>query len=466
MSLPPVCSSEENPDERAGLFDLDNDDLIAEIIDGHSYLLDQQDDMEQMAPYNAAIPQSANRAPVIYSGPPAAKPVAHSPSAQHGQNADSPLPLTSIRQPESPHVKSSSDYHPSSGHHKRPRQDAPSGQDVQKTSRHQPRQRYQSHRTSDALYDPGLSHQGFREASHKHNDGLSQKLSDLSLYDCQQTVNESYRRHRSSFVENYQPSRHAEPSGDPSSRRRGLSQHADFTDVPSDSRNTHQPEVTTATDFDSYIDHSSSSEWEDEADEHEYEEVTVDRTKTTFNGNEAQISTNQDLKYTSLILAESSAKMMYLCGRKMYEVMWTSQTSQRLRRSAMHTTRCASGSAANSLGRLAMDTCKGSLGGVKHYVSRRWPVFKAVRRPPRDMVRLCMARALRMSRTKLAGRALPTLGLLNAEIESDIEDNYDFCDDVEGVQPSNASLSSPDNHGDEALGLAGFHEDDMDEDEL
>lgn len=386
MSLPPVRLSEADPGEEVDLLNLDSEYLVDEIMDRHSHLLDQQDDIEPLASFygNTPMLQPSHRAPVTHTGPPAAKPVAHPPSAQSGQNADSFSPPTLTRPRASSHVKSS--------------------------FAHQPTRR---------------------------------------------------RSHRLSFVETYQQGRPTEQAESLPSRRRG--QYAGFADEPS---KAHQPEFAVVDDFDPYVNQSSSYEWEDVDDEHDYEEVTVNQNKTASNGNEPGISTNQDLKYTSLVLAESSAKMVYLCGRKMYEVMWTSQTSQRLRRSAMQTTRTATGSAANSVGRFVVDTCKGSLGGVKHYVSRKCPVLKAVRHSPRDIVRLSVARALQSSRMKLAGRALPMLGLTGAEPESDIEDNYDFCDDIDEPQPRNDNVSSPDDHDEEGFGLPGFYEDDMYGDEL
>ncbi|KAJ4409197.1 hypothetical protein N0V82_009512 [Gnomoniopsis sp. IMI 355080] len=386
MSFAPVRPFVAELGQEVDFLNLDSEDLVDEIMDRHSHLLDQEDDMEQLAPYydDTAMLQPSHRAPVTHTGPPAAKPVAHFPSAQHGQNADYSSPPTLSRPTSSSHIKSSFAHQPSRRH-----------------------------------------------------------------------------THRSSFVETYQHGRPVEQAGSPPLRRRD--QYAGLADMPTF---TQQPEFAVVDDFEPHVNQTSSCEWEDVDDEHDYEEVTVNQNKTASNGNEPGISTNQDLKYTSLVLAESSAKMVYLCGRKMYEVMWTSQTSQRLRRSAMQTTRTATGSAANSLGRLVVDTCKGSLGGVKHYVSRKCPVLKAVRHSPRDIVRLSVARALRSSRMKLAGRALPMLGLTDAESESDIEDNYDFCDDVEEPQPSNNNLSSLDDHDEEGLDLPGFYEDDMYGDEL
>lgn len=464
MSLPSVRSLEQESDEEAALFNLDTEDLVAEIMDGHLHLLDQQDDVEQLDPYNAAIPRSPHRAPVTHTGPSAAKPVTHAPSAQYGQYADFPSPLTSTQPPVSPHVKSSLTHHPS-GHHKHSRQNVAPDQDVQQTSSHQSRQQHGSRRSS-ALYDHALSRQGPDEGAHKHHDELSHKLSDLSLYDRHQIAGGSSRRHMSSFVETDTQVRRAEPARVPSSCRHGLPQHADFSDVSFVPRRAHQPEFAVADELDADPDQTSSCEWEDEEDEHEYEEVTVNRNKTAPNGNEPHISTNQDLKHTSLVLAESSAKIMYLCGRKMYEVMWTSQTSQRLRKSAMHTTRNASGSAARSLGRLVVATCEGSLGSVEHYVSRRCSVLKAVRRSPRDIVRQSVARALRMSRKKLAQKGLPMLGLPKEEPEPDIEDNYDFCSDKEDNQSTDASLLVPTDYDDDGLELLNLYEDDMYGDEL
>lgn len=222
-----------------------------------------------------------------------------------------------------------------------------------------------------------------------------------------------------------------------------------------------------ASGLDDYANQASSAEWEDEEDEHEYEEVAVHRTKTASNGSEPEVSTNQSLKYTSLLWAESSAKIMYLCGRKMYEIMWASQTSQRLRSAAIHRTRKASGQVADSLGKFVVDSCKGSLGGVKHYVSRRCSVLKAVRRSPREAVRMSAIRALRrLSRVKIAGVPVPMLGLPEVEPESDIEDNYDFCDDegqsVEDDQRCNTSVAfRGDDYDDDSSGVPDFLKDDI-----
>lgn len=462
-------------DEATGLFDVDPEDLIAEIMDEHPHLLDQQDDMEYLAPYNSAMP--ATPAPMIDAGPAAAQPGIHAPAALHRQNADSPPPPRSIRPPA---------HHPS-GHQQPPRQDLAPRQVAQnatvanhralskqhtlhkkpvlckeplahkesafrkqtashrQTTDHRSRLRYQSLQSS-ALHDHGRFRQSNEQGIQEHYDELCQEISDLSLRDqahSQHVVGDRARRHKSSFVKNPQSARHAERFGCSSSSQKG---HAHL-----------EPAMTA--DFDVQTDQTSSREWEDEDDEDEYEQVTANSTKRACNGNEPEISTNQDLKYTSLIWAESSAKMMYLCGRKMYEVIWTSQTSQRLRRSAMYNTKSASSRAVDGLGRLVMGTYRRPLGSVKHYVSHRHTALKAARWSPREAARWSLVRAMRVSRMRMTDVATPILKLVDEEPKSDIEDNWDLCDDLDQDDSSNAHFSSTYDYGNEGWDAPGLFED-------
>lgn len=450
-------------DEGADLFNLDTEDLVTEIMDGHQHLLDQQDDIEQLALYTPAAPSGP--APVIHAGPPAAKPATHTLMAPQGQKVDFSPPPPSTRSPKSPHVKSSFAHRPT-GHHKPPRQEPTYHQHVKQATGvgWNLHQRYQPNR-SNALHDHELSRQDSEQSAQTRPGQLSHKLSDLTLGGRLPAVGgDRARRHKSSFVEAYPTSRHVEQV-ERRSHHHLPSRHAGSADVPPRSRKACQPEYDVVADRKCHVDQASSREWEDEDDEHEYEEVTVSRAKTAPNGNEPNISTRQDLKHTSLVWAESSAKMMYLCGRGMYEVMWTSQTSQRLRKSAMHTTQKASGQAADSLGRLVKGTGRGQLGGVKQYVSHKCFALKAASRSPRA-ARSSAVRALRLSRMKLAEIAVPILGLRDEEPESDIEANWDLCDDIENDQHSKSHVTSDaDDYGDEGLDVPGLYEDILYEDQ-
>lgn len=433
-------------ENQTDLFDLDTDDLVDEIIDRHTHLLDQAGGMAQRDSYMYPATMPSNkRAPVTHTGPPAAKPAAHASSAAW-QYADSSSPPSLMTLTPAPRRVETSALRPS-GSHTSSRQDLAFCEDVPRSSSYQPsRHPYRSRRTS-IPHNHALPRQGFKQGTQKHYDELSYKISNLSLRDHEQSFDNRVHRRRSSFIETPQPTPYPEHIEGPS-RHRGPSQHVDHNPLPSIPQCSPGLGSGAATGLNHCADSTSSTEWEDEDDEHEYEEVTVHRTKTASNGSEPTVSTNQNLKYTSLVWAESSAKIMYLCSRKMYEIVWTSQTSQRLRSAAMHQTRKASGQAADSLGRFVVDSCQGSLGGViKHYVPRRCSVLKAVRRSPREAVRVSAIRALRrLSRMKIAGVPVPMLGLAKIEPESDIEDNYDFCDEdenVELVHPSNDSVTSP-----------------------
>lgn len=459
--MDPSVAESENP---ADLLDLDTEDLVDEVMDRHTHLLDQPGGLEQLDPYMYPAPTPSKRAPMIHTGPPAAKPAPHTSSAAwQYAHSSSPSSFTTPT-PASRRVETSSALRPS-GYHTPSRQDLTSCEDVPRfSSCQQPRQQYQSRRTS-APHNHALSRQGSEQGTQKHHDELSHKMSNLSSRDHQQPFDNRTHRRRSPFIEAPQPNPYPEQIEGPS-RHRGLSQHVDDHLLPSIPRCSSGSGYAAATVLDHHADQSSSTEWEDEDDEHEYEEVAVHRTKIASNGSEPEVSTNQNLKYTSLVWAESSAKIMYLCGRKMYEIMWTSQTSQRLRSAAMHRTKKASGQAADSLGRLVVDSCKGSLGGVKHYVSHRCSVLKAVRRSPQEVVRVSAIRALRrLSRMQTAGVPVPMLGLPEVEPESDIEENYDFCDEdqhVEHDQPSNASVASPgDDYDDDDSDIPSFLKDDI-----
>lgn len=463
MSRFPVDPSVPDSENQADLLDLDTEDLIAEIADRHKHLLDEEGDMEQLDPYAATTP--SNRAPVIHTGPPAAKPAPHNTSSAAWQFAGSSSPptLTSLS-PAPRRVKTSSFFHPSV-HHQLSREDPASYESISGTrNSRQCKQKYESRRSS-ALNDHALSRQSPEQGVQKHHDELSHKMSNLSLRDHEQILSDRAHRHRSSFLETRQPGQNPEHiEGAP--RRRDLSPNVNYDHLPSISQYSSGQGHAAASGLDDYADNASSTEWEDEEDEHEYEEVAVHRTKTASNGSEPEVSTSQNLKYTSLLWAESSAKIMYLCGRKMYEIMWASQTSQRLRTAAIHRTRKASGQAADSLGRFVVDSCKGSLGGVKHYVSRRCSVLKAVRRSPREAVRMSAIRALRrLSRMKIAGVPVPMLGLPEGEPESDIEENYDFCDEDQNVQHDqrcNVSVSfRGDDYDDDSSDVPSFLKDDI-----
>lgn len=464
MNRFPAVPSVAESEDQADLFDLDNEDLVDEIMDGHTHLLDQPGDMEQLDPYMYPAPTPPK--PVIHTGPPAAKPVPHTSSAAWQYADPSSPPSFTTLTPAPRRVKTSSALRPS-GYHTPTRQDLASCEDVPRSSSYQQsRQQYPSRRTS-APHNHALSRQGSEQGTQKHHDELSHKMSNLSLRDHQQFFDDRGHHRRSSFFETPQPGPYPEQTEGPS-RHRGLSQHVNYHTLPSIPQCSSGSGSAAATRLDHYADQTSSTEWEDEDDEHEYEEVTVHRTKTASNGNEPEVSTNQNLKYTSLVWAESSAKIMYLCGRKMYEIMWTSETSQRLRSAAMHRTRKASGQAADSLGRFVVDSCKGSLGGVKHFVSHRCSVLKAVRRSPQEAVRVSAIRSLRrLSRMKLAGVPVPVsmLGLPEVGPESDIEENYDFCDEdqiVEHDQPSNANVASPgDDYNDDDSDVPSFLKDDI-----
>lgn len=491
MGSPPLDPSVADQDEGAGFLDLDIEDLVIEIMDKHPHLLNQQDEsMEHLAPHKSAMPSAP--AAVIHAGPAAAKPVTHTPSAPRGQNlgSSSPPPLTRLlesravrpiffHQPTSRQdiQKSSAYKHPVS-----PRQYTPYKESVpyedptnqeESTSHKQAaphksgtgrrsRQRYRSRRGS-ALHDHDLIREGSEQGIQEHQDGLEQKISDLSLreqYHIQQAVGDRACRHRSSFVGASQRVRRAEHV-DGCSPRHGSSPHADVADVHSSSRKAYKClESAPAGDLVRQPELTSYHEWEGEDDEDEYEQVSASRAKRACNDNEPEISTYQDLKHTSLVWAESGAKMLYLCGKKIYEVMWTSPTSQNLRRSAMHTTQSASGQAADGLTKLVLCKCRPTFGSVKNHVSHRCNALSAVRWSPRDAARWSVIRAVRLSHMRMFKVAAPILGLLDETPESDIEDNWDLCEDAEDAESNNTVVSSADNYGDEGRDAPGLFMDD------
>lgn len=467
MNRFPAVPSVAKSEDQADLLDLNTEDLVDEIMDRHTHLLDQPGGMEQLDPYMYPAPTPSKRAPVIHTGPPAAKPAAHTSSAAWQYAYSSSPPSFTTLTPAPRRAKTSSALRPS-GYYTPSRQDLAScEEDVPRSSSYQQARQQNPSRRTSAPHSHALSRQGSEQGTQKHHDELSHKMSNLSLRDHQQSFDDHGHRRRSSFFETPQPGPYTEQIEGPS-RHRGLAQHVDYHPLPYIPQCSSDSGSAAATGLDHHADQASSTEWEDEDDKHEYEEVTVHRTKTASNGNEPEVSTNQNLKYTSLVWAESSAKIMYLCGRKMYEIMWTSQTSQRLRSAAMHRTRKASGQAADSLGRFVVDSCKGSLGGVKRYVSHRCSVLKAVRRSPQEAVRMSAIRALRqLSRMKLAGvpMPVPVLGRPEVDPESDIEEDYDFCDEdqiVEHDQPSNFNVASPgDDYDDDDSDIPSFLKDDI-----
>ncbi|CAN8098031.1 unnamed protein product [Discula destructiva] len=448
--------------------------IETEIVDKYPHLLDPQDDMDhpRMAPFKSARPSPP--APMTHPGPPAAKPEVHSFLPQHRQNPvlSSPPALTHSPGPDSPRVISSSFAHRCSSRQERSsgatstvapalarqqpyfepatvtglvgvsstsRDHYPSRQPVaakqpsffnehtfhkESTPRkhaagRQPRQPYGSHRGSFDD-DHRLSRQRSRHES--FNQQLRQKISDLSLndeFERQEKVGQHSGREQSPYDD------HAGPSHP---RRHALHHDHDAHFSQKLPRNTDQscyPAVED--DFDLREDQASSAEWEEESDEHGFEsdeEIPSNLDHEIYSGYQRTRTTDEELKYQTLVVGEAAARLTLTLGIKLYETTWTSQVSQKMRKAALRKVRRASSRA----GRAIMAGTP--VGGVTRTVQQRYTTLRTKPAPgaASKVARWSVIKAVQLSGvSKLAEMA--SVGLNSGKPEPAIDEDWEVLDE-------------------------------------
>lgn len=365
----------------------------------------QEDDFEHpcIAPHKPPPPSPP--APVTHTGPAAAKPETHLFLKHLQQNREaalpSPPPLTYSPGPDSPRVKSSFAHrhssrqdrlkatpsliptlvkrssfeasatpgkpvdiprsathkdptllqHPASATHQVP--SAESDSHEQRASRkyaadRQPRQR---HRVlcDKSEHDLQLSRQPSKKGNEEKHRHLNEKMSDLSLgdgyagHEGHEFVLERARRQQSSIGKGAWPGRHVEQV-EAYPHRHVLHEAEDADLSHPHSRNAHRPPTSAVADDSERRreeEQTLSTEWEDEI-EKSFEHIPSDLNHEIYHGYQQNRTTDQELVYQTLVIAEASAKITVTLGAKAYETAWTSQRSQRMRRSALSKVRRAS----------------------------------------------------------------------------------------------------------------------------